>query len=82
MKRILSILILSTFALGASAKNMYIPVAGKVAGGNNTFFRTDVRIFNPSSTDDIAVSIHYLPQGIEGPNIPGCLRRGRETVRA
>lgn len=73
MKRILSLLILSTFALGASAKNMYIPVAGKVAGGNNTFFRTDVRIFNPSSTDDISVSIHYLPQGVEGTNIPGRL---------
>ncbi|MFA6954250.1 MAG: hypothetical protein WC538_00085 [Thermoanaerobaculia bacterium] len=73
MKRILYLLILSTFALGASAKNMYIPVAGKVAGGNNTFFRTDVRIFNPSSTDDISVSIHYLPQGVEGTNIPGRL---------
>jgi hypothetical protein len=64
-------LILSAVAFSASAKNMYIPVAGKVAGVNNTFFRTDVRIFNPSSTDDIAISIHYLPQGIEGTNIPG-----------
>lgn len=73
MKHIVILLIASTFALGASAKNMYIPVAGKVVGANNTFFRTDVRIFNPSTTDDISVSIHYLPQGIEGTNISGKL---------
>jgi hypothetical protein len=71
MRRTLFVLTLSLFAFGASAKNMYIPVAGKVAGANNTFFRTDVRIFNPSSTDDIAISIHYLPQGVDGTNIPG-----------
>lgn len=73
MRNIVAVLLLSTAALGASAKNMYIPVAGRVAGGNNTFFRTDVRIFNPSTTDDISVSIHYLPTGIDGSNIPGKL---------
>ncbi|MCM2316289.1 MAG: hypothetical protein NDJ92_14165 [Thermoanaerobaculia bacterium] len=73
MRNIIAVLLLSTVALSASAKNMYIPVAGRAAGANNTLFRTDVRIFNPSSTDDISVSIHYLPQGIEGTNIPGRL---------
>ncbi|MGK2858791.1 MAG: hypothetical protein ACSLFQ_16460 [Thermoanaerobaculia bacterium] len=73
MRNIIAVLLLSTAALSASAKNMYVPVAGRVAGANNTFFRTDVRIFNPSTTDDISVSIHYLPQGIEGTNIPGRL---------
>jgi hypothetical protein len=73
MKRTLYVVMLSAFAFAASAKNMYIPVAGRVAGGNNTFFRTDVRIFNPSKTDDISVSIHYLPTGIDGSNIPGKL---------
>lgn len=73
MKRTIMTALLLFTALGASAKNMYIPVAGKVAGANNTFFRTDVRIFNPSATDDISVSIHFLPTGIDGSNIPGKL---------
>jgi len=30
-----------------------------------------VRIFNPSSAHDINVSLHFLPQGIDGRNIPG-----------
>ncbi len=73
MRNVIATLLLSMVALSASAKNMYIPIAGVVRGGNNTFFRTDVRIFNPSATDTISVSIHYLPQGIEGTNISGKL---------
>jgi hypothetical protein len=44
-----------------------------VPGINNTYFRTDVRIFNPSATHDIDVSVHFLPQGQDNSNIPGQL---------
>lgn len=65
------VLIASLFALPAAAKNLYIPVAGYAAGANGTFFRTDVRIFNPSADKPIGVSVHYLPRGMDGSNIPG-----------
>lgn len=75
MKRIILCLLLNLFlalaAFDAAAKNMYIPVAGVARGANNTFFRTDVRIFNPSDTDTISVSVHFLPQGMDGSNISG-----------
>ena len=58
-------------AAGADARNLYIPIAGEVPGANNTYFRTDVRIFNPSFVDDIDVSIHFLPAGQDGSNISG-----------
>ena len=71
MKQLLTFAALIVIAAGAEARNLYIPVAGEVPGANGTYFRTDVRIFNPSSVDDIDVSIHFLPTGIEGSNIPG-----------
>lgn len=58
-------------SLTASARNLYIPVAGVTRGANNTSFRTDVRLFNPSFTKDVGVTLHYLPQGLDGSNIPG-----------
>ncbi|HEX6098859.1 MAG TPA: hypothetical protein VF432_21265 [Thermoanaerobaculia bacterium] len=58
-------------ASDAAAKNLYIPAAGSAPGANNTRFRTDVRIFNPSSTTPISVSVHFLPQGMDGSNISG-----------
>lgn len=58
-------------AVSASARNLYIPVGGKTAGANNTSFRTDVRLFNPSFTKDVPVTLHWLPQGLDGSNIPG-----------
>jgi len=73
MRSLIAVLVLSSVTLAASAKNTFIPVAGVVQGANNTFFRTDVRIFNPSDTVDIFVSLHFLPQGIEGSNISGRL---------
>jgi hypothetical protein len=72
-KSLVITVILFSFAAVASAKNLYIPVAGRVQGANNTFFRTDVRIFNPSRSTDIFVSVHFLPRGIDGSNIPGRL---------
>lgn len=64
-------LILAAVALPASAKNLYIPIAGTAPGANGTLFRTDVRIFNPSATETIGISIHFLPTGIDGSNISG-----------
>lgn len=73
MRNLVAIMLLSGLALGASAKNSYIPVAGSVPGVGGTYFRTDLRIFNPSDTVDIVVSIHFLPTGIDGSNISGRL---------
>jgi hypothetical protein len=58
-------------AVSASAKNMYIPTAGVAPGANGTFWRTDLQIYNPSTTDDIEVSLHFVPQGMDGRFIPG-----------
>lgn len=55
----------------AGAKNLYIPIGGVAPGANNTLFRTDVRIFNPSPTTDIGISVHFQPAGADGSNIPG-----------
>jgi hypothetical protein len=68
----LSLLLLS---LPVTAKNLYIPIAGATQGQGGTFFRTDVRIFNPSPTQIIDISIHFLPENIDGTNIPGQLFR-------
>jgi hypothetical protein len=73
MKRtiILAALLAAQLATTAFAKNKYIPAAAKAPGANGTYWRTDVRIFNPSDVDDINVSLHFLPQGMDGRNIPG-----------
>lgn len=73
MKRITFALALALVlsAADAAAKNLYIPAAGSAPGANGTRFRTDVRIFNPSSTESIGVTLHFLPQGMDGSNIPG-----------
>ena len=76
MKRIalpLAITLALVFATGAAAKNLYIPAAGSAPGANGTRFRTDVRIFNPSSTETIHVTLHFLPQEWDGSNISGRL---------
>lgn len=71
MKKALFCLALTLLAASASAKNLYIPIAGVAPGANGTLFRTDVRIFNPSTTETISISIHFLPTGIDGSGIPG-----------
>ena len=73
MKRtiILAALLATQLATTAFAKNKYIPAAGRLPGANGTYWRTDVRIFNPSSVDDINVSLHFLPQGMDGRNVAG-----------
>ena len=44
----------------ASAKEIWLSIGGTTAGGT---FRTDARIFNPSTTKDIQIQAWYLPVG-------------------
>jgi hypothetical protein len=64
---------IALFAAPSFAKNLYIPVGGVAQGANNTLFRTDVRLFNPSASLPISVSVHFQPAGMDGSNIPGRL---------
>lgn len=74
MKRIsLLVAALSLVALSASAKNMYIPIAGVAQGANGTLFRTDLRVFNPSTTKTIGLTVHFLPANQDGRFISGNL---------
>src|SRR5260370_37016210 len=49
----------------ASAKEIWLSIGGTTAGGT---FRTDARIFNPSTTKDIQIQAWYLPAGNVGDN--------------
>lgn len=55
---VISILLL--IANGLSAKEVWLSIGGTTAGGT---FRTDARIFNPSTTKDIQIQAWYLPIG-------------------
>ncbi len=52
-------LIFAVIASTAVAKELWIPIAGNAQGGN--FFRTDLRILNPSFAKDITIAASYLP---------------------
>jgi plastocyanin len=59
--RILTITaLLIVFAGVLSAKEVWLSIGGTTAGGT---FRTDARIFNPSTTKDIQIQAYYLPVG-------------------
>src|ERR1700736_3645055 len=58
--RLLTLVVLSSFATMASAKEVWLSIGGTTAGGT---FRTDPRIFNPSPTKDIQIQAWYLPVG-------------------
>src|SRR5258708_39576676 len=58
--RLLTLLAFSLFATMASAKEIWLSIGGTTAGGT---FRTDARIFNPSTTKDIQIQAWYLPVG-------------------
>src|SRR5258706_11769078 len=58
--RLLIITTLMMVAPAASAKELWLSIAGTTAGGT---FRTDARIFNPSTTKDIQIQAWYLPVG-------------------
>ncbi len=57
MRLRLTLLCLLAFPLAAAADSYYLPIAGSVGS-----FRTDVRIFNPSTTDS-TVTIVFVPVG-------------------
>jgi len=58
--RLLTLVALSFFATMASAKEIWLSIGGTTASGT---FRTDARIFNPSTTKDIQIQAWYLPVG-------------------
>jgi plastocyanin len=58
--RFLGFLLLLAIANIASAKEVWLSIGGTTAGGT---FRTDARIFNPSTTKDIQIQAYYLPVG-------------------
>jgi hypothetical protein len=58
--RILVITTILFISSVASAKEIWLSIGGTTAGGT---FRTDARIFNPSTTKDIQIQAYYLPVG-------------------
>ena len=58
--RLIVLTTLLALAHTASAKEVWLSIAGTTAGGT---FRTDARIFNPSTTKDIQIQAWYLPVG-------------------
>ena len=58
--RLLALTALLFIATAASAKEVWLSIGGTTAGGT---FRTDARIFNPSTTKDIQIQAYYLPVG-------------------
>ena len=58
--RFLTLTALLLIATAASAKEVWLSIGGTTAGGT---FRTDARIFNPSTTKDIQIQAYYLPVG-------------------
>jgi len=58
--RLFALTALLFIATAASAKEVWLSIGGTTAGGT---FRTDARIFNPSTTKDIQIQAYYLPVG-------------------
>lgn len=58
--RLFTLIVFSLFATIASAKEIWLSIGGTTASGT---FRTDARIFNPSTTKDIQIQAWYLPVG-------------------
>src|SRR4051812_6767255 len=58
--RLLLIATLLLVSSAVSAKEIWLAIGGTTAGGT---FRTDARIFNPSTTKDIQIQAYYLPVG-------------------
>jgi len=58
--RLFAFTVLLFIATAASAKEVWLSIGGTTAGGT---FRTDARIFNPSTTKDIQIQAYYLPVG-------------------
>src|ERR1051325_7104808 len=58
----LFLLLCGLAALGFS-KDVFLSIGGTVGNGGVGSFRTDLRIFNPSSTKDIQIQAYFLPTG-------------------
>ncbi|MEA2235964.1 MAG: hypothetical protein QOC81_688 [Thermoanaerobaculia bacterium] len=58
--RILITFLLLGTAATLSAKEVWLSIGGTTANGS---FKTDARIFNPSTTKDIQIQAYYLPVG-------------------
>ena len=63
MKRAFLVCALMSLAMSAFGKDAFLVIGGSVSN-----FRTDMRIFNPSSTKDIQVQATLLPVNINVPN--------------
>lgn len=70
-KTLVAVLFGALFPVIAAAKTMYVPAAAFTQGNAGTFWRTDLRIYNPSAEDSLSITLHFLPRGIDGTNIPG-----------
>lgn len=44
-----------------ASKELVVPISAVAQGANNTLFRTDVRIFNPSQENALIVTAEFLP---------------------
>src|SRR5438477_6775895 len=56
--RLIAICAIAVFTTSAFAKDVFLSIGGSVGT-----FRTDTRIFNPSSTKDIQIQAYLLPVG-------------------
>lgn len=56
-------LLLSGLAALGFSKDVFLSIGGTVGNGGVGSFRTDLRIFNPSSTKDIQIQAYFLPTG-------------------
>jgi plastocyanin len=54
----------------AETNVVFLPVAGSVRGGNNAFFRTFVRVFNPSEAAPVQVGVAFLPAAQDNSGAP------------
>src|SRR5438477_12513678 len=58
MRRFVILASLTILATAAFGKDAFLTIGGSVGA-----FRTDARIFNPSTTKDITIQAYYLPVG-------------------
>ena len=58
MRRFVILASLTILATAAFGKDAFLTIGGSIGA-----FRTDARIFNPSTTKDITIQAYYLPVG-------------------
>jgi plastocyanin len=64
MRRITTLFfLLMGFATLGFSKDVFLTIGGTVGNGGVGSFRTDLRIFNPSSSKDIQIQAYFLPTG-------------------